>query len=228
MEKIYIELIENSKCVNMITEKKGGRRKEKLIRIEDFVSSITASLTGKNFGEVISPIAREIRGVKLIQSKQMGPSSHVYVLFQGKHNTPLQLFNRFYDNVGVPNLLYGIYVVNNRLVKMYVVATEDINIVSNTKLYKYPFTNVSGKLGSVCLGRNTFDFGIEDNDLEKLYAVPYQFMSMPNNLDHYRATSNTKCLECEELIKSLVGNDFDDSLLVENDVKLYSEWFNNL
>lgn len=228
MEKIYVELIENSKCVNMITVKNGGQRKEKLMRIEDFVASITASLNGKNFREVIAPISREIRGVRLIQSKQMGPNSHVYVLFQGRHNTLLQLFNRFYDNVGIPNLLYGVCVVNNRLVKMNVVATKDTNIVSNTVLYKYPFTNVSGKLGSVCLGRNTFDFGIEDNDLEKLYTVPYQFMSMPNNLDHYRATSNTKCLECEELIKSLVDSEFDDSLLVKNDVKLYSEWFNNL
>ncbi|UYZ38994.1 hypothetical protein OD350_29340 (plasmid) [Clostridium beijerinckii] len=228
MGKVYIEIMENSKSVNIIKELEGGQRKEKLIRIEDFVSSIAASLTGKNYGEVISPISREIKGVRLVQSKQISANSHIYVLFQSKHNAPIQLFNRFFENVGIPNLLYGVHVVNNRLSKLYVVATKDTNIVSSTKLFKYPFTNVSGKSGSVCLGRNTFDTGIENNDLEQLYSVPYQFMSMPNNLDHYRATSNTKCYECEQLLKSLNNNTFDDELLVDNDITKYSEWFNNL
>ena len=216
MERIFVELLNGSKCVNMITEQPGGQRKEKLITIENFVASIAASVMGKNLGEYLSPIFREVKGVRLIQSKQTGANSRVYVLFQGKHNTPIEFFNRFYDDVGVPNLLYGVQVV------------KDTEILRSTKLYKYPLTNVSGELGTVCLGRNTFDAGIEDNDLEKLYHVPYQFMSMPNNLDHYRVTSNTKHLQCEELIKSLNHNTFDDELLVENDKKTFSEWFSEL
>ena len=94
-------------------------------------------------------------------------------------------------------------------------------------MFRYPFTNVSGNNGIVCLGRNTFEEGIEDNNLRKLFNVPYQFMSMPNNLDHYRAT-NSKCLECEELIKSLVDKDFDDELLIENNITQYSQWFEQL
>lgn len=228
MKKVYIELIEDSKSVNMVQVLAGGERKEKLIRIGDFVSSITASLEGKNFGEVNSPIFRELKGVKLIQSKQVGTNSHTYVLFQAKHNTPLELFNRFYESVGVPNLLYGVKVINNRLSKLYVVATKDTDIVSKTKLYKYPFTNVSGNSGSACLGRNTFGPGIEDNDLEKLYNIPNQFMSMPNNLDYYRIQNNTKCYECEQLFKVLNNNTFDDYLLVENGIINYADWFNQL
>lgn len=228
MGKVYIELNEDSKSVNMVQVLEGGQRKEKLMRIEDFVTSITASLEGKNFGEVSSPIFRSLKGISLIQSKQISKSSHTYVLFQAKHNTPLELFNRFYDNVGVPNLLYGVRVVNNKLSRLYVVAIKDTDIVSTTKLYKYPFTNVNGNLGSACLGRNTFDPGIEDNDLEKLYNIPNQFMSMPNNLDYYRIQSNTKCYECEQLFKVLNNNTFDDDLLVENGIINYADWFNQL
>ena len=211
--KTYIELIEGSKCVNVVKVLDGGRKKEKLIRIEDFVSSITASLSGQSLGQEVSPIFREIRGVRLIQSKKYSNNSTVYVLFQERHNTPIQFFNRFYDNVGVPNLLYAVHVVNNKLSKLYVVATKDTDIGNN---------------GIVCLGRNTFEEGIEDNNLRKLFNVPYQFMSMPNNLDHYRATNNSKCLECEELIKSLVDKDFDDELLIENNITQYSQWFEQL
>ncbi|WP_315069171.1 hypothetical protein [uncultured Clostridium sp.] len=225
--KVYIELKEESKCVNIIRILKGGRRKEKLISIEDFASSISSSLVGNNIGQVKSAIAREVRGVRLIQSKKLGDKAHVYVLLQAKHNTPLQLFNRFYDNVGVPSLLYGVHVVNNRLSKLYVTAVKDTNILSTTRIFRYPLTNVSGDIGSVCLGRNSFGIGIEDNDLEKLYNVPYQFMSMPNNLDHYRITSNSKRFECEELIKYLNNKEFEDDLLVEENLN-YSDWFDKL
>lgn len=136
------------------------------------------------------------------------------------------LFNRFYDNVGIPNLLYCVHVVNNRLSKINVVAVKNENINADTQLYFYPFTNVSSDT-MACIGRNTFSPGIEDNDCKELYNVPNQFMSMPNNLDYYKATNNTKCYECEELIKYLIDKDFDDSLLVENDLT-YSEWFDKL
>lgn len=45
--KTYIELINNSKLINMVQENDNGTRKEKLITIEDFVSSVTSSLDGK-------------------------------------------------------------------------------------------------------------------------------------------------------------------------------------
>lgn len=226
---IYFELKEESKSVSVITVLPGGIRKEKEISIEDFATSITSSLTGNNIDQVKSAISREVRGVKLIQSKRVSKNSNVYVLFQRKHNTPFQLFNRFYENVGVPNLLFGIHVVNNRLSKLYVVAIKDkdTDIRSNTKLFKYPFTNVSGELNKACLGSNKFEIGIENNDLDKLYNVPFQFMSMPNNLDFYRISSNSRRFECEELIKHLNNIEFDDNLLVQENLS-YSEWFDKL
>jgi hypothetical protein len=225
--KTYIELINNSKLINMVQENDNGTRKEKLITIEDFVSSVTSSLDGKKkFVEIKSPLFRELKGCKLIQYKTVGPKATNYVLLGKKHRTPMLLFNRFYDNVGIPNLLYCVHVVNNRLSKINVVAVKNENINADTQLYFYPFTNVSSDT-MACIGRNTFSPGIEDNDCKELYNVPNQFMSMPNNLDYYKATNNTKCYECEELIKYLIDKDFDDSLLVENDLT-YSEWFDKL
>lgn len=224
--KTYIELNDKSKLINMVQAFDNGTRKEKLITVEDLISSLTSSIDGKRFVEYKSPLFRELKGCKLIQYKTVGPKATKYILLSKKHRTPMQLFNRFYDNVGIPNLVYSVHVVNNRLSKINVVAVKDTDINANTQLYFYPFTNVDAR-SSACLGRNTFAPGIEDNNCENLYDVPNQFMSMPNNLDYYRATNNSKCYECEELIKSLVDKDFDDSLLVENGLT-YSKWFNNL
>ena len=224
--RTFLELDNNRKLINMIQELDNGTRKEKLITIEDFISSLTSSIEGRTKIFVKSALYREIKDTKLIQYKTIGPKATQYIILSKKHRNPIQLFNRFYDNVGVPNLLYCVHVVNNRLTKIYVVAVKDTDITANTQLYYYPFTNV-GSDSSACLGRNVFQPGIEDNDCEMLYNVPSQFMSMPNNLDYYKPTHNAKCYECEELIKSLKGKDFDDELLVEYNMT-YSEWFKQL
>lgn len=225
--KTYLELIDNSKIINMIQVMDDGTKKEKTITVEDLAASFTSSIEGKSFVDIKSDIFREVKGCRLIQTKIIGPKAKIYALLSTKSRIPMQLFNRFYDNVGIPNLIYAIHVVNNRLTKIYVVATKDTDIKKSTELFIYPFTNVSGRKGQACLGRNSFAPGIEDNDCEELYNVHRQFMSMPNNLDYYRATNNTKCYECEELIKSLVNVDFDDDMLVSHQLT-YGEWFCNL
>lgn len=224
--RTFLELNDNTKLINMVEELDNGTRKEKLISVEDLISALTSSIEGKTHVEVKSVLYRELKNTKLIQYKTVGPKAIKYILLSKKHKTPMQLFNRLYDNVGIPNLLYCVHVVNNRLTKIYVVAVKDTNITKNTLLYYYPFTNVDQQ-SSACLGRNIFAPGIEDDDCEMLYNVPNQFMSMPNNLDYYRATNNSKCYECEELIKSLTDKDFDDELLVENGLT-YDKWFQKL
>lgn len=225
--KTYIELIENSKLINMIQVLENGSKKEKAITIEDFLSSLTSSIEGKNFVEAKSPIFRTKNGCRLIQIKTIGPKATIYVLVSEKCRMPIQMFNRFYDNVGIPALIYGIHVVNNRLVKIYVVATKETDVTDDTELYIYPFTNVNGYKGQACLGRNSFPNGIEDNNCEALYDVPRQFICMPNNLDYYHETNNSMCYEAEELIKLLSNKDFDDNLLVEHKMT-YKQWFNSL
>lgn len=227
--KIFFEIKDNTKLINMVQENDNGTRTEKLITIEDCMACFTSSIERRDSKKEVVKTAlfRELKGCRLIQSKTIGAKNTKYILISKKRRMPMQLFNRFYDNVGIPNLIYCIHVVNNRLSRIFVAATKEDDIKSTTQIYKYPFTNVSDSTDLACIGRNNFLPGIEDNDLQKLYDVPNQFMSMPNNLDYYRATNNSKCYECEELIKSLVEKDFDDDLLVEKGIT-YQEWFNRI
>lgn len=226
MKKMLIELIENSNTVTVIEELEGGRKEEKTITMEDLISSIISSTNKGAFRTIKSPLYKEWRGIKLIQSKQIGENSHIYVLLKEKHKAPMQIFNRMYGNVGVPTLLYGVKVINDRMSDLFVVAIKDNVVIENTVIYKYPFTNVSGTLGKVCLGGNIFNKGISKGN--ELYKIPNQFFSMPNTMHSYRSDNNSKGLEFETMLKNLNDNEFDDDLLVDKDNLSYSQWFDLL
>ena len=165
-------------------------------------------------------------GVELVQSKQFSKNSTIYILHAEKHQEPLQIYSRFYGEVGYPNLLFAVKVINNTVTSLCVVATKDTCIKENTKLYRYPYTNVSGQCGNVCLGGNKFEKGI---DGDKLFKIPFDFFSMPNTLHSYSTNNNTKQYEFEEMIINLQYKEFNDDLLVESrDVQTYKEWFNKL
>lgn len=224
---MLIELKEDgSNLVSIIQEEK-GRKKEKIITLESLISSIISSSKKGNFETVKSPLYKDIMGTKLIQSKQYAQNSTIYVLHRKKFQAPMQIFSRFHGDVGFPGLLFGVNVVNNRLSSLYVVAVKDEIISEDTILYKYPYTNVSGYEGRVCLGSNHFTKGILYGD--KLYNVPNEFFSMPNTLHSYNFRNNTKGYEFEEMILSLKNKEFDDALLVKNDkLDTYIKWFNSL
>ncbi|NMA50097.1 MAG: hypothetical protein GX947_10120 [Tissierellia bacterium] len=224
---MLIELREDGSNLVSIIKEENGRKKEKIITMDDFISSVISANSMGEFEPVIGPMFKDIKGTKLIQSKQYAKNSSVYVLHRKKFQAPVQIYNRFHGDVGFPGLLFAIYVVNNRLSKLNLVAVKDEIITEETRIYKYPYTNVSGDRGSVCLGGNNFDKGILEGD--KLYNVPNQFFSMPNTLHSYSSSKNTKGYEFEEMVISLKNKEFDDELLVENkDLKNYKQWFEDL
>lgn len=224
---MLIEIKEDGSNLVSILEEVNGRKKEKLISMDDLISSIVSSSKKGNFDTIISPIYRNISGTKLIQSKQYAKNSTLYVLHREKFLAPMKVYNRFHGDIGYPGLLFGINVVNNRLSNLSVVAVKDTDINEDTEIYYYPYTNVSGIDGRVCLGSNIFDTGILDGD--KLFNVPNEFFSMPNTLHSYSFKNNTKRYEFEELVISLKNKDFDDNLLVENSkLNTYKKWFEHL
>lgn len=224
---MIIEIKEDGTNLVSILQSENGRKKEKIITMDSLISSISSSSKKGNFEIIKSPLYKEVMGTKLIQSKQYAKNSTVYILHRKKFQAPMQIFSRFHGDVGYPGLLFAVYVVNNRLSRLNVIAVKDDVIDEGTKLYKYPYTNVSGNDGKVCLGANFFGKGILDG--EKLYNVPNEFFSMPNTLHSYSNKNNTKGYEFEEMIISLKNKEFDNELLVNNNKLLtYIEWFNIL
>lgn len=224
---MLIELKEDGSNLVSIINEENGRKKEKIISIDDFISSIISANSLGSFDPVLSPLYKEINGVKLIQHKQNAKNSSIYILHRKKFQAPVQIYSRFHGDVGFPGLLFAIYVVNNRLSKLKVVAVKDEIITEDTKIYRYPYTNVSGEDGLVCLGSNNFEKGILEED--KIFNVPNQFFSMPNTLHSYSPHNNAKGYEFEEMVISLKNREFDDNLLVENSrLKNYQLWIDNL
>ena len=213
MKKMTIEILNDSKLVTMITENDNGTKKNKLVSMDDFIRSILASVNEKDeLNTLITPLSETRREITLLQTKIINNNSKIYMLFMPKSNQPMPIYNRFYENVGIPSLLFAVKVINNRLQHLYVVATKDKKIKNSTKLYRYPFSNVSID-GLVCLGGNVFAPGIENDDYKKLYEVPYQFLSMANTgsehaIQGYYAT--------EELFKMFNHKEFNDDLLKES------------
>jgi hypothetical protein len=83
-------------------------------------------------------------------------------------------------------------------VKLGVVAIGELN--ENTKMYHYPFSNVSGF--RMCTGANQLP---KIKKVSSLINLPYHILSLPDNDDHYNK-SNTKLeLEHRELLEHLKG-----------------------
>ena len=223
---MLIDIKEDGSNLVSIINEKNGRKNEKIITMDDFITSIVSSNSLGDFDPVASPLYRKVSGTKLIQAKQYSKNSTIYILHSEKHQAPMQIFSRFYGDVGYPHLLFAVKVVNKVTTNLCVVAIKDNDVKEQTKIYHYPYTNVSGSLGNVCLGGNKFEKGIEG---DKLYKIPFQFMSMPNTLHSYSPKKNTKLYEFEEMIKILQGKEFDESLLVPNkELPAYKDWFEAL
>lgn len=226
MEKLVVEFVNNSKTVNIITHE-GLRRIEKSVSINDFLVSILESTNKSELNSFISPLYGKRKGIELIQCKSFGNNSTLYVLFREKGYAPMPLYNRMYENVGVPNLIFAVKVINNRMSKLYAVATKDKVITNDTIIYKYPFTNVSGHNALVCTGSNKFEPGIEDNDYKLLYDIPNKFFSMSNN-QGYNDCRSTKYKSIEEVFRNLNNNEFDEELLVKSPFLNYKNFIQKL
>lgn len=223
--KTLFEMDDQSNSVSILMAK-NGRKFEKIVSMGDFIESLIASKNKGVFEPVESPLYKNIEGVSLIQTKQIAKNSFIYVLKMDAARMPMIVYTRLHDDCGIPNLLYGIKVVNDKISQMWVVTTKDDVITETTKIYKYPFTNVSGNVGKVCLGANRFDKGVTIED--KIYQVPNQFFSMPNTMDSFSVNKNTRCFELEEMLIYLTRRDFDNDLLVANEIATYQDWFKAL
>lgn len=223
---MLFEVNEQGNYVTLI-EEVNGRKTETNISIRDFIDSITASSNNKKLKEVESPIFKEVGYCRLIKWKKLNRSSEIYVICRKRELAPTQLLETFIGEVGYPQLLFGIKVVNNKVSCLYVVATKEEEINENTKIYQYPYTNVSSRIGSVCLGRNEFEKDVRENNY--LYEIPNLFFSMPNSLHSYNKLNNKMGFECSELMNFHKNKQYDEKLLVENIYcRNFKQWFNDL
>ena len=127
-----------------------------------------------------------------------------------------------YENFPVPRLIYGFNIDQNGKITGISVAVADKGTLrDDTKLYKYPFSNVLGF--SMCTGANTFP---TIKHLSQLSGIPGYIFSMPDNNDRYSPENTKLVMEYRNLLEFLHDKAPDfyyTDVLIESD-KTFSEF----
>lgn len=209
-----------------IIEEIEGRKVETPITINKLISTLVNSMSFSRINVINGLLHKIVKNVQVIQSKYIDTDNAIHILAVDKVQAYTILKNENIGEIGYPKLLFAVYVMNNRVTSLKIVAVKDKEIVEDTQLYEYPYTNVSGKQGCVCLGGNKFDGDVYKNDY--LYKVPMLFYSMPNSFHSFSPAKNKGGYDCKELMLLMKDKEFNDSLLVEKENYKYSEWFSSL
>ncbi|MDQ0896402.1 MULTISPECIES: hypothetical protein [unclassified Paenibacillus] len=117
----------------------------------------------------------------------------------------VNLRGQMIEQVGHPKLIF-IFELSDRRINAKVAAVKDEVVTEKSKLYRYPFSHVSGNM--VCCW-NYFPALKEFRNIE---SYPYIFLQGERNFDLYVGEKNYR-----ELLAELAGQDFDDKHLVETD-----------
>ena len=103
-----------------------------------------------------------------------------------------------YKHFPIPRLVFGFVINGETILSVRLGVAEPGKITPKTKMYIYPFSNVSGF--NLCCGTNSFP---KIKSLHQLTGIMYFVMSMPNNNDHYRNERTRLDLEYRELLEAL-------------------------
>jgi len=108
-----------------------------------------------------------------------------------------------YEQFPLPKLVFGFTVSKDGAVgNVRIGITENKKITLESKMYVFPFSNVSGF--SVCIGVNRMP---KVSYLSQLNGIPYYVLGMPFNEDHFASQSNRLGLESRALYEHLKDKD---------------------
>lgn len=126
-----------------------------------------------------------------------------------------------YPHFPLPRLVFAFHAEPDgkiRTCRMGVVADE--RLTPETKMYIYPFSNVSGKYGNLCIGANALPQYKKPHALANL---PTLLLSIPNGDHSYSPRNNKLGLQYRDLLEHLKGKDpsyYYSDILIENGLTL--------
>ena len=201
---VNIRLEDNGAFVEV---KKGRVSQWKKVRIIDIVTALNESIGRKvNTEPEPSPVLPPST-VGFIKYPE--DSSHYeVVMYQPACRSTVIYEDRVFEDVGTPSAIYKFGVRQNRLCSTYMWAITEKVIRPETPLYCFPFYNVSGDNGHLCMGSNR----IEINEPWELFKIPTAIQAMPSTRAY--AFRNRAGLDGDSLFKSLQGKEFPTDWLV--------------
>lgn len=120
-----------------------------------------------------------------------------------------------YLHFPLPKLVFKFNVkMGSRVNSCRIGIVADERLTPNTKMYKYPFSNVSGF--NLCLGNNVLP---KCESLHTIASLPYQILTIPNNDDMFDPKNNKEHLDYRTLLESLKDKQpsyYYENVLVES------------
>ena len=92
----------------------------------------------------------------------------------------------------------------NKITEVSVAVADRGVLRDDTKLYKYPFSNVSGF--NMCIGSNAMP---KIKQLRQLSSIPYYIFAMPDNNDRYTPDRTKLEMEYRTMLEFLKDKDVD-------------------
>lgn len=136
-------------------------------------------------------------------------------LLHEKRYADITYYETEYLNFPLPKLVFKFNVtLGGRVSNCKIGIVADERLTPNTKMYRYPFSNVDGF--SLCTGNNQLP---KCESLYTLASLPYYILKMPNNNDLFNCKNNKENLEYRALLESLKGKEpsfYYENVLIEN------------
>jgi len=133
-----------------------------------------------------------------------GNSESKYVVMEFPDDcADMTYMDTVYEQFPIPRLLFGFVVEDSgRISKVKLGVPANEKLTMNTKMYKYPFSNVSQF--SMCTGSNSLP---KVKGLWQLANLPYHIMRLPDNDDHFMDSHNRFSMSRRDLMEHLRDKD---------------------
>lgn len=119
-----------------------------------------------------------------------------------------------YKAFPMPRLVFGFFIsADGKIMRIHLGVTENGRLTPKSKMYTYPFSNVSGF--ELCTGSNALP---NIKSLHQLNGLPYYILKMPNNYDYYSEERTKLRLDYRGLLEHLKDKDrqyYYDNVLVK-------------
>lgn len=187
----------------VVDDFRGKTVKHKVVSLDEFVKLLEDNVE-------ISTVNTGVLPERCVSYQEDHKGTRYVVMDLGVFRMDLTYENTTYEDFPLPRLLYGFVVDKDFKIKKVRVAVADMGqLRESTKLYKYPFSNVSGF--NMCTGSNSLP---KLKSLRQLNGIPYYIFSMPDNNDYYRPDRTKLDMEYRNLLEFL--KDKDEKYYYEN------------
>lgn len=191
-DRLSIHISENAEIT--VEERKNGVKSIKNIELNDLLVCIKSSL------KEVKPVYHTVLPKNaLFYSCSPETGDFSAVLEYPYTKADITYMETVYPDFPLPKLVFGFNVKGGKIGRVYLGVTENGILKENSKMFIYPFSNVSNGF-SLCTGGNVLPAIKSPYSLSNM---PDYILSLPDNDDYFNIRNNRLQLNHRELMEHL-------------------------